>query len=76
MFSELTKAQALRRSQGRCECTRLTHTHAGRCAHAVSAATAHFHHKTASFVGGGDSLSNCEVLCVNCHRLTASYGRH
>ncbi len=34
------------------------------------------HHKTARDVGGSDSLSNCEVLCLDCHKNTSSYGRH
>ena len=29
------------------------------------------HHKVA---GGGDTLSNCEILCTPCHKLTRTYG--
>lgn len=75
MFSDTTKTAALKRSGGRCECKRKFHGHTGRCSARVTRATAHFHHVTAKLVGGGDGLANCEVLCVPCHRKTASYGR-
>jgi hypothetical protein len=75
-FSDLVKLSALTRAGNRCECVRLRHTHAGRCTTRVSRLTAHFHHRTAQIVGGNDTLSNCEVVCVTCHRETASYGRH
>ena len=71
-FSELTKVQAMRRAGGRCQCTRHGHGHTGRCPHKG----VEFHHKLSQFAGGGDGLANCEVLCVKCHRLTTSYGRH
>jgi len=71
-FSQLVKDQALARAGGRCECTRLRHGHIGRC---LKRGPFHFHHKTALAVGGYDGLSNCEVLCVSCHKLTQSYGR-
>lgn len=29
------------------------------------------HHKTA---GGSDTVSNCEILCQDCHKKTQSYG--
>jgi hypothetical protein len=29
------------------------------------------HHKVA---GGSDTLSNCEILCQECHKKTKSYG--
>lgn len=70
-FSQLTKEQALRRAGGRCECTRLAHPHIGRCS---SRGPFEYHHKTSVFVGGSDSLSNCEVLCKPCHQATGSYG--
>lgn len=75
-FSDETKRDALRRSGGRCECTRREHTsHSGRCNSPVSMATAEFHHVTVQSVGGHDGLSNCEVLCHSCHVATDSYGR-
>lgn len=74
-FSEDTKRAALARSGGRCECSRTEHRHYSRCSSPVTMATAEFHHVTAQAVGGGDGLSNCEVLCHDCHAATDSYGR-
>ena len=34
------------------------------------------HHKVAVSSGGSDALSNCEILCIPCHKKTLSYGRH
>jgi 5-methylcytosine-specific restriction endonuclease McrA len=79
-FPEDVKRQAFIRSGGRCECTRLGHPHVGRCqagiamATILSPATVEFHHLSASAVGGHDGLSNCQALCIPCHRGTASYG--
>lgn len=76
-FSAVVKDKAFRRSGGRCECRRATHLHFfGRCSATLTRSTAEFHHVTAKSVGGSDGLANCEVLCVKCHRLTPSYGRH
>lgn len=74
-FSDETKRTALARSGGRCECARREHSHYGRCSTGVTMATAEFHHVTAQSVGGHDGLSNCEVLCHECHVGTDSYGR-
>ena len=86
-FSDLTVRQAWMRSGGRCECQRSTHGHnyTGRCPqrllwtergndHSLYGWEAH--HKTAASVGGSDGLSNCEILCIECHKNTASYGRN
>lgn len=75
-FSETVKDQAFRRSGGRCECTRGSHGHSGRCPNRVTRHSAHFHHVHAQSQGGHDGLSNCEVLCVTCHKLTPSWGSH
>jgi 5-methylcytosine-specific restriction endonuclease McrA len=77
-FSTTVKQQAYNRSGGRCECRRKDHQHAfGRCLkYFLSVRSAEFHHKHASSLGGGDGMSNCEVLCPACHQLTKSYGRH
>ena len=75
-FSDATKDQAYVQSGGRCECKRAGHGHAGRCPTRITRTGAQYHHITAQSVGGGDGLSNCEALCVECHRLTPSYGRH
>lgn len=76
-FSQSTKDQALARSGSRCECTRqhagqAAAHHGGRCATTLGRWEAH--HKTALSSGGSDALSNCEVLCISCHQLTATYG--
>ena len=34
------------------------------------------HHITPQSEGGSDTLSNCKVLCLDCHKNTKSYGRH
>jgi 5-methylcytosine-specific restriction endonuclease McrA len=76
-FSDSVKDSAFQRSGGVCECRRSAHTahSSGRCATVVLRHTAEYHHVTAASVGGSDSLSNCEVLCLTCHKLTDSYGR-
>ncbi|MGP8163455.1 MAG: HNH endonuclease [Acidimicrobiales bacterium] len=76
-FSEETKRKARARAGGFCECRRKGHGHVlGRCVSPLFLTSVEFHHKTAADRGGGDTLSNCEVLCPSCHRKTDSYGRH
>ena len=80
-FPEKIKRAALRRSGGRCECTRKSCKHSkfinGRCTRgaikALASQDVHFHH-----VGRSDdaSLKNCKVLCVDCHKQTPSYGKN
>lgn len=74
-FTEQTKDEAYKRSGGRCECDRehpwvqgAPH-HGGRCPTKVTRHGAEYHHKTAVASGGSDYLSNCQVLCLTCHRL-------
>ncbi len=74
-FSDETKRSAFKYAGGKCECTRKEHDHIGRCNAPLTMATAEFHHITAESVGGSDGLSNCEVLCHECHVGTDSYGR-
>ncbi len=65
-FSEATKQAALTRASYRCECERTSHAkHSGRCTKSATEC----HHKTAVKSGGDDTLSNCEVLCYECHEL-------
>lgn len=75
-FPESVVEQAWRRAGGRCECRRRTHNHfnvrcnktlvwANRGREAPGAWEAH--HITSS---GGDTLSNCEILCWACHKAT------
>ena len=84
-FSNEVVAQAWRRANGNCECRRRTHNHhyircnkqlvkANRGAD-VSRGCWEAHHKTAVASGGADTLSNCEILCCECHSNTRTYGR-
>lgn len=76
VFSDGTVEQAWNRAGGRCECTRRRHQHyAGRChtqlvfknrGRAGSGAW-EAHHRSMS---GGDTPSNCEILCWDCHKQT------
>jgi hypothetical protein len=76
-FSEGTEEKAFERSRGQCECCRTSHDHdAERCARTISRHGAEYYHVTSEFAGGSDDLSNCEVLCVACYKLTGSYGSH
>ncbi|MBB5226917.1 HNH endonuclease [Treponema ruminis] len=34
------------------------------------------HHKTSVSAGGKDYLSNCMILCLDCHKKTRTYGSH
>lgn len=34
------------------------------------------HHKNPILKGGSDSIRNCQILCVDCHKNTDSYGKH
>ena len=75
-FSEETISKAWRKAGGRCECRRVSHGHPyirhnkqlvrknrGREGYGAWEA----HHRSAT---GGDGLSNCEILCWDCHLRT------
>ena len=78
MFSEEIVRKAWNLASGRCECTRSSHRHLGKCnrflvwenrgREGVGAWEAN--HKNRVESGGGDELSNCEILCWQCHRET------
>jgi len=79
-FPDSVVVAAWKRSGGCCECTRTTHGHAGRCGvrlvWGARGSDKHpggweAHHVTA---GGPDTLSNCEILCIPCHKKTETYG--
>lgn len=85
-FSNAVIQAAWNRSGGRCECTRKTCGHAGnpRCVRILNWYARgndyapggwEAHHKVAVASGGSDTLSNCEILCISCHKKTGSYGR-
>jgi len=80
-FSETVKDQAFKRSGGRCECNRQHNGlsaphHGGRCPKTFTRYGGQWeaHHIVSVNSGGSDTLSNCEVLCLDCHKLTITYG--
>ena len=83
-FSQKTIDEAWERSGGQCECKRHSCDHKGRCNkhltydHHKEGETGAWeaHHKVARAAGGKDTPSNCEILCLECHKKTGSYGKH
>ncbi len=84
-FPEDVRKKAFARAGGRCECT-AEHLSAGNPPHRSGRCPRHFsyeqkagegkweaHHIKA---GGSGTLENCKILCVECHKLTKSYGKH
>lgn len=81
-FSNNIIELAWKRSNGHCECRRRSHNHYyTRCNKQLVLSNRgkdshrgcwEAHHVTA---GGPDTLSNCEILCCDCHKATRSYGR-
>ena len=79
-FPETVKDAAYLRSGGRCECTR---QHGGRSAlHSGGRCPSQFgrirgweaHHIVDEAMGGDNTLSNCQSLCIACHDLTQLLG--
>lgn len=74
-FSDEVVEQAWQRSGGKCECTRVTHGHQGKCNKTLIKSNRgregigawEAHHIS---VVGGDTLSNCQILCWDCHKQT------
>ncbi len=75
-FPESVVEQAWKKSGEKCECTRSTHEHKSRCNKMLLKGSRgrdstygwEAHHISSS---GGDTLSNCEILCWNpCHKAT------
>jgi len=75
-FSEETIMEAWKRAKGRCECTRLSHGHTIPCnkelvwenhGRETGRGAWEVHHIVS---GGGDTLSNCQILCWDCHKRT------
>ena len=84
-FSKETIDAAYIRSQSKCECNRSICGHYYQCAKPLNynaqgkdfyAGAWEAHHKLAISSGGSDGLSNCEILCIDCHKNTGSYGRY
>lgn len=84
-FSDATVLAAWQRAGGRCECGRGSCGHGPwRCGKVLNWTARgkdyalggwEAHHKVAVSSGGSDLLSNCEILCIPCHKNTGSYGR-
>ena len=78
-FSNDTVRQAWDRAGGNCECRRSICGHTGRCNKSLlwdsrgseSENGWEAHHINSN---GDDYLSNCEILCQECHKKTQSYG--
>ncbi len=79
-FSEQTVEQAWKSAGAKCECRRKYHDHSyGRCGKELARSNRgregrgawEAHHISSS---GGDGLSNCEILCWDCHKRTGSLG--
>jgi len=75
-FSDETVAQAWKKASAKCECTRAMHGHSGRCnkelvwenrGRGTGRGAWEAHHRTSVQSGGSDALSNCEILCWECH---------
>lgn len=84
-FSNSVVRQAWNRADGKCECRRKTCRHGVRCnkqlvwenrGEEAKRGAWEAHHITAVASGGLDILSNCEILCLDCHKNTGSYGSH
>ena len=84
-FSDAVVRAAWQRAGGRCECGRSSCGHGPwRCGKVLNwysrgndyvSGGWEAHHKIAVSSGGSDTLSNCEILCISCHKNTGSYGR-
>ncbi len=84
-FSQAVIQEAWKRAGGRCECERTECKHGRSRCNKELVWDNHFegepgaweaHHKIAVASGGTDTVSNCEILCLDCHKKTRSYGRH
>lgn len=84
-FSDSVVAQAWNRAGGKCECCRVTHGHGIPCEKQLvwknrgkdgERGAWEAHHKISVASGGTDTLPNCEIICVACHKGTGSYGKH
>lgn len=81
-FSDDVVKKAFSRADGKCECKRSRHNHPyGRCGKELvwdnrgrnsGRGAWEAHHINAN---GDDNLSNCEILCWDCHKETESFGR-
>ena len=81
-FPESVVKEAWKNAGGRCECRRTTHGHSVPCNKELvwenrgrsGRGCWEAHHKVAESSGGSNTLSNCEILCFDCHSKTGSFG--
>jgi hypothetical protein len=73
-FPDSVKDAAFRRSGGQCECTSSMHSHTGRCKTTLTRSSAQYKRVPVNPKASADTLANCEVLCVTCHKDSVSYG--
>ncbi len=58
-FTAPTKRKAYERARGECQC----------CGTKLPDGSAHYHHILEARLGGDNSLANCLVLCIPCHKV-------
>ena len=84
-FTENTLKLAWKRANGKCECKRSICGHGYRCSKQLVWSNRgndsarggwEAHHIVSVRAGGSDALSNCQILCTECHKNTKSYGHH
>ncbi|MFA7254072.1 MAG: HNH endonuclease [Patescibacteria group bacterium] len=80
-FPQSVINDAWERAGGKCECARRCSGHSGyRCNKVLDPRNReagkqwHAHHVVSQEAGGPDTLQNCQILCVECHKNTESYG--
>jgi 5-methylcytosine-specific restriction endonuclease McrA len=83
-FPDEVVIAALNRAGGRCECQRTnrdclyrhSYFRCGEIGLTLDNRGTRWqaHHKTSVDAGGDDTLSNCEILCLNCHQATRTFG--
>jgi hypothetical protein len=71
-FPDSVKDAAFRRSGGQCECMNTSHSHTGRCKTTITRNSAQYRGVPVNPRAGAETLVNCEVLCVTCHKESAS----
>lgn len=64
-FTNATKRDAFMRAQGRCEGLL---PNKQRCNVKLRSGSVHYDHITPTWLSGDNSLENCAVLCLPCHR--------
>lgn len=68
-FNTATKRAAAERSQGVCECARMTEDIRGSFPLECDRVAAEFDHIEAIVLGGKGTLKNCAHLCTPCHKI-------